>query len=62
MEERECVGKRMMSAKSGRSWEELSVVLLIASAILAEVQVPQELTMTPAELSNFSGVSQSLAL
>jgi hypothetical protein len=60
-------GKRVCGEKDDviqvrRSWEELSAVLLIASAILAEVQVLQELTMIPAELAHFSGFSQSHAL
>lgn len=60
MEERECVGKRMKSAKTGRRWKEFSVVLRMASAILAGAQVPRELTVTPAQLAHFSGVSQRL--
>lgn len=53
-------GRRKKSGKSGRCWEELSAVLLMASAVLAGVQVPQELTVTPAQLAYFSGVSQRL--
>lgn len=53
-------GERDEVSQNRRRWEELSVVLRMASAILAGAQVPRELTVTPAQLAHFSGVSQRL--